>query len=207
MLVPVIQHSDWIFLYISKWSWVSKCQAPSHVRLLHLSVPLPGVLSCLLTSLTSCQHSDHRVFLKLLLGPYLQQMEVPRLGVELEPQLPQPQQHWIRDTSETYSAARSNTRSFTDWARPGLEPTCSWIQCWVLNPLSHNRNSADHSWSSTSFLTIQSTYSYSWPYHTMFFLHLDFLNHSLLFVFPLAINPMGARVCVWPVQWFFFPGV
>ena len=37
-------------------------------------------------------------------------MEVPRLGVELEPQ---PQQHQIGATSATYTTAHGNTRSFT----------------------------------------------------------------------------------------------
>ena len=42
-------------------------------------------------------------------------MEVPRLGVKSELQLP------------TYTTAHGNTRSLTHWARPGIEPTTSWF--------------------------------------------------------------------------------
>ena len=41
----------------------------------------------------------------------------------------------------TYTAAYSNTRSLIHWVRPGIEPTFSQRQCWIFNPLSHNRNS------------------------------------------------------------------
>ena len=54
---------------------------------------------------------------------------------------PQSRQHWIQATSATYTIACNNTGSLTHWARPGMEPTCSWTPHWVLNPLSHNRNS------------------------------------------------------------------
>ena len=65
------------------------------------------------------------VFLEL----YLRQMEIPRLGVEVELQLP------------AYATAYSNTRSLMDWVRPGTESASSWTLCLVLNPLNHNRNS------------------------------------------------------------------
>ena len=32
-------------------------------------------------------------------------------------------------------------RSLTHWVRPGIEPTSSQRQCWVLNLPNHNRNS------------------------------------------------------------------
>ena len=35
----------------------------------------------------------------------------------------------------------NNAWSLTQWMRPGIEPASSWILCWILNPLSHNRNS------------------------------------------------------------------
>ena len=64
------------------------------------------------------------------LGPYLRHMEVPRLEAESELQLlayttatPQPQQH----KSVTYTTAHCNARSLTHWAKPGIEPTSSWI--------------------------------------------------------------------------------
>ena len=52
----------------------------------------------------------------VLLGQDLQPMEVPRLEVELELQLPawpQPQQRGIRAKSATYTTAHGNTGSLT----------------------------------------------------------------------------------------------
>ena len=60
--------------------------------------------------------------------------EVPRLGVELEP-MPQPQQHQIQAVSVTWTAACSNTRSFTEWG-----------QRWNLHPHRDNIGSLTH-WS------------------------------------------------------------
>ena len=48
-------------------------------------------------------------------------MEVPRLGVKLE------QQRGIWNTSAIYSAACGKDGPLTPWARPGIEPTASWI--------------------------------------------------------------------------------
>ena len=63
-------------------------------------------------------------------GLHPQHMEVPRLGVELALQL-------LAYTtaiatldlscSETYTIAHVNTQSLTHGARPGIEPTSSWI--------------------------------------------------------------------------------
>ena len=39
----------------------------------------------------------------------------------------QPRQYWIQAASATYPVACGNTRSLTHWARPGIEPTSSWI--------------------------------------------------------------------------------
>ena len=58
-------------------------------------------------------------------------MEAPRLGVESELQLkpiPQPQQHWIRASSVTHTAACSNAGSLTPWASQG----------WNLHPHRDN---------------------------------------------------------------------
>ena len=61
-------------------------------------------------------------FFFFFLGPYLKHMEVPRLGW-----------NWS-------CAAHDNARSLTHWARPGIEPTSSWMLVrWF--PLSHNGNS------------------------------------------------------------------
>ena len=40
---------------------------------------------------------------------------------------PQPQHWWIRATSVTYTTMHGNTRSWTHWVRPGIEPPSSWI--------------------------------------------------------------------------------
>ena len=85
---------------------------------------------------------DHKVFFQqcglksflfsffCFLGPNLRHMEVPRLGVKSELQLPatpQPQQLRIQVTSATYITAYSNTRSLIHWARPGIEPSSPWM--------------------------------------------------------------------------------
>ena len=57
-------------------------------------------------------------------------MEVPRLGVESELQLPayntviatKDPSHVLK----TYAVAHSNTRSLTHWGRPGIELSSSW---------------------------------------------------------------------------------
>ena len=41
--------------------------------------------------------------------------------------MPQPQQLEIRAMSVTYTIANSNTESLTHWARPGVEPSTSWL--------------------------------------------------------------------------------
>ena len=58
-------------------------------------------------------------FFLCFLGLYLWQMKVCHLGnshsLKLELHLP------------TYTAAHSNAKSLTHWARPGIEPTSSWV--------------------------------------------------------------------------------
>ena len=58
--------------------------------------------------------------------------EVPRVGVEMELQLPaytKPTRpaHWIQATSVTYTRAHGNAGYLIFWSRPGIEPTSSWI--------------------------------------------------------------------------------
>lgn len=65
------------------------------------------------------------------LQSYLWHMEVPRLGIKSELQLP------------AYTTACSNTRFLTNWARLGIKSASSWRPYWVLSLLSHNRNSSD----------------------------------------------------------------
>ena len=70
------------------------------------------------------------VFFFCFLGPQLWHMDVPRLEVESELQLPaytQPQQCGIQVASVTYNTAHGNARSLTQQARPGIKPPSSWI--------------------------------------------------------------------------------
>ena len=67
-------------------------------------------------------------------------MEVPRLGVEPELQLPAcataiiMQDLWPTPSmSVTYTTAHGNTRSLTHWARTGIEPATSWILVSFVN--------------------------------------------------------------------------
>ena len=67
-------------------------------------------------------------------------MEVPRLGVQLELQLPayttapQPQQRGIRAVSATYTTVRGHAGSLTHGARPGIEPKSPWFLVGFINP-------------------------------------------------------------------------
>ena len=69
-------------------------------------------------------------FLFGFLGLHLRHMEVPRLGVESEPQ---PQHLGIRVAPVIHSAAHGNARSPIHWSRPGIEPASSWILVGVIN--------------------------------------------------------------------------
>ena len=69
-------------------------------------------------------------FFFCFLGPHSQYVEVPRLGDELELQLPADSMAtatWDLSHSATYTTAYGNARSPTHWARPGIEPMSSWI--------------------------------------------------------------------------------
>ena len=61
-------------------------------------------------------------------------MEIPRLGVKSELQLPATAtatatttQNPSRALSETYTTVHSNAGSLTHWGRPGIEPESSWM--------------------------------------------------------------------------------
>ena len=57
-------------------------------------------------------------------------MEVTRLGVKSELQMPTTATvaaMWDLSWSVTYSTTRGNAGSLTHRARPGIEPTSSWI--------------------------------------------------------------------------------
>ena len=78
-------------------------------------------------------------------GPRLWHMDVPRIGVEWELQLPvYTTATAMPDPSHvpaTYAAACSNIRSLTHRARPGIEPSSSQTLWQAINPLSHKGNS------------------------------------------------------------------
>ena len=104
---------------LSAWVWVwvsglSKLRDLGQITKLHRTL---GFLPFFLFS-----------FLFPFFRLYLQHMEVPRLWVELELQLP------------AYTTAHGNAGSLTHWVRPGIEAAFSRTLCWVLNSLSHKEN-------------------------------------------------------------------
>ena len=114
-------------------------------------------------------------------------MEVPRLGVEFELQLParpQPQQRQIWAESATYSTAHGNFRSPTCWARPGIAPKSSWILVGFI--------SAAPQWEQLKFLIIvdlQCSVNFcciaKWP---VSYIHLyTFFFHLILRAVPAQV--------------------
>ena len=106
---------------------------PYHAKDHHLVLPLIRVIS------------SSFIYLFLISGLHLWHMEVPRLGVESEPQL----QASATATATSDSChicdlhhSCGNTKSLTHWARLAIQPVSSQILCWVLNLLSHNGNSS-----------------------------------------------------------------
>ena len=79
--------------------------------------------------------------LSLFLWLYLQHMEVPRLGVDLELQVPA-YSTATPDLSRIYDLCH-NARSLTHRSRPRIKPTSSQRQRRVFN---HNGNSCPCSW-------------------------------------------------------------
>ena len=66
----------------------------------------------------------------VFLGPHPQHMEVPRLEIESELQLPTTATATaMPDPSHvsTYTSVHSSTGSLTHWVRPGIKPSSSWI--------------------------------------------------------------------------------
>ena len=74
-------------------------------------------------------------------------LEVPRLGVKSEPQLPvytTATATW--DPShicDLHRRAHGNAGSLTHWGRPEFEPTSSWILVRLVNHWSHEGNFLD----------------------------------------------------------------
>ena len=88
--------------------------------------------------------THQNVYFFSFLGPYLQHMEVCRLGGESELQL----LAYIRAiaTQDPSCIFDLLCNLWQPWilnplSKAGIEPTSSWIPCWVLTPLSHNGNS------------------------------------------------------------------
>ena len=74
-------------------------------------------------------------FLFFFLVPQLRHMEVPRLGVKLELQLPAyTTATATQDLRPIYTTAQGNTRSLTHWARPGIKPATSWFLIRFISP-------------------------------------------------------------------------
>ena len=76
----------------------------------------------------STHHRSVQLF--FFLGPHLQHMKVPRLGVGSSCSCwptPQPQQCRIPAASATYTTAHGKVRALTHGARAVIEPKSSWI--------------------------------------------------------------------------------
>ena len=88
-----------------------------------------------------------RIFFFFLLGSHLQNMEVSRLGVNLELQLlTYATATAMLDPSHsaTYTAAHGNAGSLTHWSRPGIKPAFSWViveflTCWTATGTPSHR--------------------------------------------------------------------
>ena len=74
------------------------------------------------------------------LGPHLQHMVVPRLGVK---SYPQAQQRQILATSSNYTTAHANTGPFTHGAGSGVESASSWILVRGSLLRNHDGNSRE----------------------------------------------------------------
>ena len=89
-------------------------------------------------------HSEVLIYFFFFLGPHLQHMEVPRLGVELELQLPAyPTVTAMQDPSRICELGCSLwQRRIPNPLRKARDLACILMDTsWVLNPLSHNGNS------------------------------------------------------------------
>ena len=83
-------------------------------------------------------------FFFTFLGPHLQHVEVPRLGIEKKLQLlAYATATATRNPSAIFVRAHPNARSLTHWVRPGIKPTSSWILVrWTQFLLSRDGNSS-----------------------------------------------------------------
>ena len=105
------------------------------------------------------------------LGPHLQHMEVPRLGVKLELQQP------------TYTTAHSNTGSLTHWARPGIKPTFLWILFGFVSAEPQQEFPIVLSFSS---LILSSVPSIAFLSPTIFVLFHFKISHWFFFIYSIS---------------------
>ena len=138
-------------------------------------------------------------YLFILGGPHVKHMEVSRLGVKSELQLPAyatatVKQIWAM--SVTYTTAHGNTRSLTHWVRLGIEPTSSWMLVRFV--------SAALWWELTIFLFY---HGHTLPHHLTFWhyfltpwrksLFTDFTELSLAFD-SVPKKTLWAKLCISP---------
>jgi len=74
--------------------------------------------------------------LLISLGPHEGHMEFPKVGVQLELQLPASARattSGIQVASATYTTAQSNAGFLTHWSRPEIEPASSWMLAGFVN--------------------------------------------------------------------------
>ena len=69
-----------------------------------------------------------------LFRPNLRHMEIPRLGVEAELQLPAyTQQHRIWAALSAYNHSSPQARASTHWVRLGIQPATSWFLVGLIS--------------------------------------------------------------------------
>ena len=92
-------------------------------------------IACSLQTMPIYIYSFFLFFFFCSLWSYLWDMEIPRLGVESELQLPlytTATATGIWAASVTYTTAHTSAEPLTYWVRPGIEPKSSWILGMVL---------------------------------------------------------------------------
>jgi len=104
----------------------------------------PHWIKCMLI-LSTCLFLSVTVnFFFFLFRVTLWPVEVPKLGVESELQLPADTTATATpDPSRVCHLIHSNPGSFIHWARPGIEPSSSWIRGWFLTHWASMRTPCD----------------------------------------------------------------
>ena len=116
-----MQHNDSVCVCCKMITYYSDLLQPS---------PHPSPTSHIFFLIMTQSKTSEIYFIFVFLGPYPWHMEVPRLGVAWELQLPA----YTTATATldpscilTYTTAHGNNGSLTHWARPGIEPVSTWI--------------------------------------------------------------------------------